>query len=40
MNAVLDALTPLGIETFDMPATPERVWRAIAAAKGVAVAAT
>ena len=29
MNAILDALAPLGIATFDMPATPERVWRAI-----------
>ncbi len=27
--AVLDALRPLGIEHIDMPATPERVWRAI-----------
>ena len=32
MNAILDALAPLGIETFDMPATPERVWRAIRSA--------
>ena len=30
--AVLDALAPLGIEHIDMPATPERVWRAIKAA--------
>jgi carbon-monoxide dehydrogenase large subunit len=29
VNAVLDALSPLGIEHIDMPATPERVWRAI-----------
>jgi carbon-monoxide dehydrogenase large subunit len=29
--AVLDALAPLGIEHIDMPATPERVWRAIRA---------
>ena len=29
MNAVVDALSPLGIETLDMPATPEKVWRAI-----------
>jgi carbon-monoxide dehydrogenase large subunit len=29
MNAILDALVPLGIEAFDMPATPERLWRAI-----------
>jgi len=30
--AVLDALAPLGVEHIDMPATPERVWRAIRAA--------
>jgi carbon-monoxide dehydrogenase large subunit len=29
MNAVLDALAPLGVRDLDMPATPERVWRAI-----------
>jgi carbon-monoxide dehydrogenase large subunit len=29
MNAVLDALAPLGIEALDMPATPARVWQAI-----------
>jgi carbon-monoxide dehydrogenase large subunit len=29
MSAVLDALRPLGVEWLDMPATPERVWRAI-----------
>jgi carbon-monoxide dehydrogenase large subunit len=34
MSAVLDALAPLGIDDLDMPATPERVWRAINAAKG------
>ena len=32
MSAVLDALTPLGIKEFDMPATPDRVWRLIHAA--------
>ena len=32
INAILDALAPLGIEHIDMPATPERVWRAIRAA--------
>jgi carbon-monoxide dehydrogenase large subunit len=36
INAVLDALAPLGVEDIDMPATPERVWRAINAAGGVA----
>ena len=34
MNAVLDALAPLGIRHIDMPATPERVWRAIREAQG------
>src|SRR3954471_9890891 len=29
MNAVVDALRPLGINHFDMPATPRRVWEAI-----------
>ena len=29
MNAVLDALSNFGIKHIDMPATPERVWRAI-----------
>jgi carbon-monoxide dehydrogenase large subunit len=33
INAVLDALRPLGVEHIEMPATPERVWRAIAEAK-------
>jgi aerobic carbon-monoxide dehydrogenase large subunit len=34
VNAILDALAPLGIERIDMPATPERVWRAIRSARG------
>jgi carbon-monoxide dehydrogenase large subunit len=29
MNAVVDALKSFGISHLDMPATPERVWRAI-----------
>ena len=29
MNAVLDALAQLGVARIDMPATPERVWRAV-----------
>ena len=29
MNAILDALAPLGVADLAMPATPERVWRAI-----------
>ncbi len=32
MNAVIDALHPLGITAMDMPASPERVWSAIAEA--------
>ena len=31
-NAVVDALSHLGVRHVDMPCTPERVWRAIAAA--------
>jgi carbon-monoxide dehydrogenase large subunit len=33
-NAVVDALSPLGIRHLDMPYTPQTVWRAIQAAKG------
>jgi carbon-monoxide dehydrogenase large subunit len=33
MNAVIDALADLGIEHIDMPATPQRVWSAIRAAR-------
>ena len=33
INAVLDALRPLGVRHIEMPATPERVWRAISQAK-------
>ncbi|HVM79254.1 MAG TPA: xanthine dehydrogenase family protein molybdopterin-binding subunit [Stellaceae bacterium] len=29
MNAVVNALAPLGIKDLPMPATPERVWRAL-----------
>jgi carbon-monoxide dehydrogenase large subunit len=32
MNAVMSALAPLGVRGLDMPATSERVWRAIQAA--------
>jgi carbon-monoxide dehydrogenase large subunit len=34
MNAVVDALSGLGIKHMDMPATSDRVWQAIAAARG------
>ena len=33
INAVLDALRPLGVKHLEMPATPERVWRAMREAK-------
>jgi len=33
VNAVMDALAPLGIRHVDMPLTPERVWRAMNDAK-------
>ena len=32
MNALIDALAPLGVRHIDMPATPERVWQAIRSA--------
>jgi len=31
MNAILDALAPLGVTDVPMPATPERIWRAMRA---------
>ena len=34
INAVIDALSPLGVDAIDMPATPLRVWQTIQAAKG------
>jgi carbon-monoxide dehydrogenase large subunit len=33
INAVLDALAPLGVTHIDMPATPEKVWQAIRTAQ-------
>ena len=33
MNAVLDALAPLGVKDMDMPASPHRVWKAIQEAR-------
>ena len=33
MNAVIDALSPHGIEHMDMPATPARVWAALQAGR-------
>jgi carbon-monoxide dehydrogenase large subunit len=32
INAIIDALAPIGITHIDMPATPEKIWRAISAA--------
>ena len=34
MNAIMDALAPLGVNDVAMPATPQNVWRAIEEAKG------
>jgi aerobic carbon-monoxide dehydrogenase large subunit len=33
INAICDALSPYGIHDMEMPATPERVWQAISAAR-------
>ena len=35
INAVIDALRPLGVNHIEMPATPERVWRAIRDARSL-----
>ncbi len=34
INAIIDALKPLGIDRIDMPATPSRVWETIQKANG------
>jgi carbon-monoxide dehydrogenase large subunit len=34
MNAVMDALRRAGVEHFDMPASPQRIWRALQEARG------
>ncbi len=34
MNAIMDALAQVGVKEFDMPATCDRVWRAIQDARG------
>jgi carbon-monoxide dehydrogenase large subunit len=36
INAIIDALAPLGVDRIDMPATPLRVWEAIQRAKAKA----
>ena len=40
VNAIVDALAPLGVTHVDMPCTPGRVWEAIEAARGAAPAST
>ncbi len=37
INAVVDALSYLGVEHVDMPASPQRVWAALQAQQAVAV---
>ena len=39
INAVLDALAPLGVTSIEMPATSEKVWAAIQAANRSAAGA-
>jgi len=34
INAIIDALKPLGVQDIDMPATPSRVWQAMQQAQG------
>jgi carbon-monoxide dehydrogenase large subunit len=36
INAVLDALAPLGVTDITMPASPHRVWQAINSVKAAA----
>jgi aerobic carbon-monoxide dehydrogenase large subunit len=40
INALIDALAPLGVDRIDMPATPLRVWQAISRARLGAAAHT
>ena len=35
-NAVMDALSPFGVQWLQMPMTPERVWRGIQQARAKA----
>jgi carbon-monoxide dehydrogenase large subunit len=39
INALIDALSPFGVDQIDMPATPLRVWETIQRAKGKSAAA-
>ena len=34
INAIVDALSPLGVRHIEMPSTPECIWRAIQGASG------
>jgi carbon-monoxide dehydrogenase large subunit len=36
INAVIDALSPLGVTDISMPATPQKVWKAIQDSQSVA----
>jgi carbon-monoxide dehydrogenase large subunit len=38
INALIDALEPLGVDHIDMPATPARVWETITRARAGAMA--
>jgi len=40
MIAILDALAPVGVRTLEMPATSDRVWQAIQAARAPATGGT
>src|SRR5260370_3598081 len=40
INALLDALDPLGVDHIDMPATPMRVWHSIAQPRASGAAPT
>jgi hypothetical protein len=35
MNAIMDALAPLGVKEFDMPATGDWIWRVIRQAQRI-----
>ncbi len=39
VNAIVDALRPMGIHDVEMPCTPERVWRAVQGAGGATTGA-
>jgi aerobic carbon-monoxide dehydrogenase large subunit len=34
LNAIFDAVRPLGITALDMPVTPDKLWRALREAQG------